>query len=130
MQEIEDFNGILIATSNLEKNFDPAFDRRFLFKICFKNPESKIRYQWKSSSSLCILVKNKLNCLSDDEITLLAENYELSGGQIQNIEKQIVMHELLNLKQKIGLTTIQDFIDQEINFKTLKGKSLGYNQNN
>ena len=121
LQEIEDFNGILIATSNLEKNFDPAFDRRFLFKICFKNPESKIRYQ---------ILKNKLNCLSDDEITLLAENYELSGGQIQNIEKQIVMHELLNLKQKIGLTTIQDFIDQEINFKTLKGKSLGYNQNN
>jgi hypothetical protein len=121
LQEIEDFNGILIATSNLEKNFDPAFDRRFLFKICFKNPESKIRYQ---------ILKNKLNCLSDDEISLLAENYELSGGQIQNIEKQIVMHELLNLTQKISLTTIQDFIDQEVNFKTLKRKSLGYNQNN
>ena len=121
LQEIEDFNGILIATSNLEKNFDPAFDRRFLFKICFKKPESKIRYQ---------ILKNKLNCLNDDEIALLAENYELSGGQIQNIEKQIVMHELLNLDQKISLSKIQNFIDQEINFKTLKGKSLGYNQNN
>lgn len=118
LQEIEDFTGILIATSNLEKNFDPAFDRRFLFKICFKNPDSKIRYQ---------ILKNKLKSLKNAEITLLAENYELSGGQIQNIEKQIVMHELLNLKQKISLTTIQNFIDQEINFKNLKRKSLGYN---
>ena len=118
LQEIEDFTGILIATSNLEKNFDPAFDRRFLFKIKFEKPEVKIRYQ---------ILKSKLYFLEDTELYYLAENYALSGGQIQNIEKQIVLHELLNMEDKMEMKTIENFILQEINFKNPTRKSLGYN---
>ena len=33
LQELEDFNGILMATTNLTSNLDEAFDRRFLYKI-------------------------------------------------------------------------------------------------
>lgn len=117
LQEIEDFTGILIATSNLEKNFDPAFDRRFLFKIKFEKPEVNIRYQ---------ILKNKLFFLEEAELYHLAENYALSGGQIQNIEKQIVLHELLNKEDKMELKTIENFILQEINFKNPTRKSLGY----
>lgn len=31
LQELEDFKGIMIATTNLAENMDEAFDRRFLF---------------------------------------------------------------------------------------------------
>ena len=44
LQEIEDFSGILIATTNLTTNLDPAFDRRFLYKIRFNKPELETLY--------------------------------------------------------------------------------------
>lgn len=33
LQEMEEFKGILIATTNLTDNIDTAFERRFLFKL-------------------------------------------------------------------------------------------------
>ena len=35
LQEIENLEGILIATTNLTSNLDSAFERRFLFKIAW-----------------------------------------------------------------------------------------------
>jgi SpoVK/Ycf46/Vps4 family AAA+-type ATPase len=36
LEEFENFEGILIATTNLVNNMDNAFERRFLFKVEFK----------------------------------------------------------------------------------------------
>ena len=38
LEEMENLEGILIASTNLTDNLDPAFERRFLFKIQFENP--------------------------------------------------------------------------------------------
>ena len=38
LQEMENFDGILIATTNLTGNIDSAFGRRFLYKIEFEKP--------------------------------------------------------------------------------------------
>ena len=38
LEEMENLEGILIATTNLTDNLGPAFERRFLFKIQFENP--------------------------------------------------------------------------------------------
>jgi SpoVK/Ycf46/Vps4 family AAA+-type ATPase len=38
LQEMETLEGILIATTNLTQNLDPAFERRFLYKVEFKKP--------------------------------------------------------------------------------------------
>lgn len=42
LQEMETFEGIMIATTNLLGNLDPAFERRFLFKIRFNKPELEV----------------------------------------------------------------------------------------
>jgi hypothetical protein len=47
LEELENFQGILIATTNLINNIDPAFDRRFLFKIKFHPPTSNRANIWK-----------------------------------------------------------------------------------
>ncbi len=41
LEELENFNGILFATSNLVDNIDVAFERRFLFKIKFEKPRNE-----------------------------------------------------------------------------------------
>ena len=49
LQEMENLEGILIATTNLTCNLDTAFERRFLFKIEFKKPETEVKAKiWKS----------------------------------------------------------------------------------
>ena len=43
LEQIERFDGILIATTNLLENFDTAFSRRFNYKIEFKRPNKEQR---------------------------------------------------------------------------------------
>jgi SpoVK/Ycf46/Vps4 family AAA+-type ATPase len=86
LQELEEFNGILIATTNLLCNLDEAFDRRFLYKVKFLEPDIEAKKQ---------LWKEKLNFLSDEDCELLANDFEFSGGQIDNISKKVFLDSLL-----------------------------------
>lgn len=79
LEELEKFDGIFIATTNLVVNIDEAFDRRFLFKLKFENPTINVKEKiWKS----------KLDFINDEEAHLLASSYDLSGGQIDNIYRK------------------------------------------
>lgn len=86
LEEMETLDGILIATTNLSNNIDEAFDRRFLFKIQFKRP---------SNEAKMLIWKSKLQMLTDDECLKLAENYDLTGGEIDNIIRKTEMNEVV-----------------------------------
>ena len=79
LQEIEDLEGILIATTNLTSNLDSAFERRFLFKIEFHKPSTDVKAKIWSS-----MLKN----ISDDDAQTLASKFDFSGGQIENIARK------------------------------------------
>jgi DNA polymerase III delta prime subunit len=86
LEEMETLEGIMICTTNLSENLDTAFERRFLFKIMFENPTIKAKEKiWKS----------KLDWLNDETISKVAQTYDLSGGQIDNIVRKITMDEVL-----------------------------------
>ena len=86
LQELEDFHGILIATTNLLCNLDEAFDRRFLYKVKFLKPDLEAKkYLWKE----------KLNFLNDEACEHLASEFDFSGGQIDNISKKVFLDALL-----------------------------------
>ncbi len=58
LQEMEDFKGILIATTNMQESLDPAFERRFLFKIKFGEPKIKARKEiWKQQFASLTLTR-------------------------------------------------------------------------
>lgn len=99
LEEMENLDGIMICTTNLADNLDLAFERRFLFKIKFENPTVDAKQKiWKS----------KLDWLSEDTIAAVAQNYDLSGGQIDNIVRKITMDEVLTGKRPdlAGLTAL------------------------
>lgn len=86
LQEMEEFKGILICTTNLPMNLDKSFDRRFLFKIYFNKPDSVTRsHIWK----------DKLPVLEEKQTQYLSETFNFSGGQIDNICKKVVMTQIL-----------------------------------
>ena len=90
LQEMEDLDGILIATTNLTCNLDDAFERRFLFKVEFLKPDTDVKVKlWNSM----------LKGLSDDEVRQLAQRYDFSGGQIENIARKRTIDYILSGKQ-------------------------------
>ena len=78
LQEIERFEGVVVLTTNHEKNMDDAFQRRIQFKVSFPFPEADERARiWKA------LIPPE--CPTEDlDFSLLGESYELSGGYIKN----------------------------------------------
>jgi SpoVK/Ycf46/Vps4 family AAA+-type ATPase len=87
LEEIENFEGILIATTNLTSNMDTAFERRFLFKIEFQKPSIAAKVQiWKS----------KMPHLSNEDCEWLASQFDFSGGQIDNIVRKNEINEVIH----------------------------------
>jgi hypothetical protein len=87
LEELENFNGIFMATTNLANNLDTAFERRFLFKVEFQIPDATIRSQiWQS----------KLPDLSQEEALKLATQFNLSGGQIENVVRKCEIEFILH----------------------------------
>lgn len=103
LQAMERLNGIMIATTNLTENMDPAFKRRFLFKVKFDKPSVEVKARiWHSM----------IPSLPDEEVSLLAKSYNFSGGQIENIaRKQIVEYVLSGISPDTKV--IQKFCDEE-----------------
>lgn len=115
LEEMEKLDGILIATTNLADNLDKAFDRRFLFKIQFEKPDTTAKKAiWKS----------KIDWISDEESLHLANKFDLTGGEIDNIIRKCEMEILLHGTQPT-FAMLEDWCRQE---KIGKGdnKSIGF----
>ena len=114
LQEMETLDGIMICTTNLHGNLDPAFERRFLYKIELEKPGEEVRTKiWKSMMA----------GLSDDEYGVLARKYAFSGGQIENVVRKSTVDYILS-GAKPALSDICKFCDEE-NFKS-KVKKVGF----
>ena len=119
LEELESLDGILLATTNLVDNIDEAFDRRFLFKTRLTKPDSDARARiWKS----------RIGELSESEIEILANNYEMSGAQIDNVVAKRDLAELY-FEGDRGLEFISKLCAEEL--ITEKGskafrKSIGF----
>ena len=104
LQEMEELDGILIATTNLTNNLDNAFERRFLFKIEYKNPGEEVKVKlWRSM----------LEDITEDEAHRLAANFDFSGGQIENIARKCSIEFILSGKEP-SFHTIEEFCNHEL----------------
>ena len=87
LEELEKLDGILIATTNLADNLDPAFERRFVFKLKFDRPTLEAKQNiWQS----------KLAWLAEEQCRKLAADYDFSGGEIDNIVRKVIMDGVIN----------------------------------
>ena len=104
LQEMEKLDGILIATTNLTQNLDPAFERRFLYKICFERPDASVREKiWHTM----------LPSLSLDECSTLASTYDLSGGQMENVARKFSINSILYGNEKSPLEILHAYCNAE-----------------
>ena len=80
LQRIENFNGLVILSSNFKSNIDEAFLRRFNMIVKFPFP-SKMERRKISAKSFPGHIKFEKNI----DIHNLISQYELSGGNIINV---------------------------------------------
>lgn len=86
LEELETFEGILIATTNMTMNLDPAFERRFLYKVRFNAPDRHITAQlWKLA----------LPRLSAAQADTLAAQFAFMPGEMQNIAVKLRLRRML-----------------------------------
>jgi hypothetical protein len=78
LQKMESFEGIMVLTTNLEKQLDEAFRRRIQFRVVFPEPGPRERERiWR----LTLPPEVELDGV---DLPALAERYALSGGAIRN----------------------------------------------
>lgn len=103
LEEIEKLDGILIATTNLVANMDSAFERRFIYKVEFHKPDVATKQRiWQSM--ICGLDSNAANAL--------ASEFDLSGGQIENVTRKQFVDRVLYDEQPT-LARLRDYCKQE-----------------
>ena len=104
LQEMEQLEGILIATTNLAENMDKAFERRFLYKVKFEKPDLHGRLQiWQTM----------IPSLNDADASFLAARYDFSGGEIENIARHYTIQSILHGKPADMLKSLVGYCDSE-----------------
>lgn len=116
LEELENFKGILFATSNLVMNLDTAFERRFLFKV---------KYAIPSLQNAAAIWKIKLPTITKEQAMELAINYPFSGGEIDNIVRKYIMEHVLH-GERPSFETIISFCNQEKWEASTMGNKIGY----
>ncbi len=120
LEQIERFDGVIIATTNLLENLDQAFSRRFNYKIKFEKPDLKQRISiWEKS-----LPKNApySDGFSAEELA----NYNLTGGQIALVIKNSAFNAAAKEKP---ILTMEDFVSEikkELSGSFDNEKSMGF----
>lgn len=116
LEKLESFKGIFIGTTNLLRNMDEAFSRRFLFKIEFENPDSEARK---------LIWLDKIPDLYESEAEKLS-GFDLSGAQIENIARKYTLHFILHDK-RIDISELEETAVQEMSFKKSSiGNGIGF----
>ena len=116
LEEMESIDGILVATTNLLSNLDPAFERRFIFKVEFKMPEKDSRAKiWKSM----------IPSISEEDAAVLAGKYPFSGGNIENIARKSTVEYVLSGNEPT-LSSLEGYCQEEVLDRKSNRNRIGF----
>ena len=90
LDEMDTFEGILVATTNLPQAFDAAIFRRFLLKIHVGVPNIATRQR---------IWRDILPLLDEGQAYTLAKRFPFTGGFIANVADRCDLREVLDGKQ-------------------------------
>lgn len=79
LQQMEEYDGVVLMATNLLQNIDEAFMRRISFVISFPFPDVPTRtLLWKK------MLDTNAPISEDVDFSFLAENFKIAGGNIKN----------------------------------------------
>lgn len=109
LQRLEDYNGLVILSSNMRANLDEAFTRRLQSIIHFPVPKFTERLKiWRQSFS------THTQLAADVEIEKIAEKFELAGGSIINVVQYASLMALQRGENMIRHTDLLEGVKKEL----------------
>ncbi len=116
LEEMENFDGILIGTTNLTDNMDSAFERRWVMKLHFESPNNQAKQAiWKSA----------IKALRVSEAETLVRKFDFTPGEITNIARRFSVEKLLGLKST-RLDVLMTLCESERYNSGASTKSIGF----
>ena len=109
LQRIEDFQGLVVLSTNLKSNIDDAFARRFQSVIRFPMPDAEQRERlWRETFSP--------SCSFEDGLDLkaLAGKYEMAGGSILNVVQYASLMAMSRSEKLIRKSDVIEGIRREL----------------
>lgn len=128
LEQIEKFDGILIATTNLIDNIDAAFSRRFNYKIEFLKPDFMERVRiWNKLLPKKPQGKGNLSAIYERgfDVKNLAK-YALTGGQIKIVIKNTAYKVATKQKPIFSEADFVNEIKKEMESSFENDKSMGF----
>ena len=108
LQRVEDFQGLVVLSTNLKSNIDDAFARRFQSVIRFPMPDASQRERlWRETFSP--------DCVFEAELDLkaVAKRYEMAGGSILNVVQYASLMAMSREENVIRLADVKEGIRRE-----------------
>lgn len=107
LQRIESFDGVVILASNLRDNVDDAFLRRFESVVFFPLPRAEERLRlWRQGFSPKATLELDLGAVARD--------FELSGGAIINVIRQVSLNAIAEGERAITREDIVQAVRREL----------------
>ena len=125
LQRMEEFDGIIIFSSNFSQNIDAAFMRRIRFVIHFPIPDAQTRKEiWQSSFA----AETPQEGIDYD---YLSTQFEFSGGQIKNTVWNAAFFAAsegapVGMKHMVRAIQIELTKDKKVSFKEALGEYARY----
>ena len=123
LEQLEKFEGMLIATTNLIENLDSAFSRRFQHKIEFRRPGTAERFKlWR------IHIPETTPLSDDVNLQHLAEHYDLSGGQIAVVIQNAAVRAVRTGNKEVSMADFITACNEEMrgNFDERARSKVGF----
>ena len=109
LQRIEEFDGVVILSTNLRANIDEAFLRRFQSVVQFQVPRAQERRTiWRAAFPSRVRFEPGL------DLDRLAERHELCGGTIANVARHACLRALARGDECIRALDVQDGLRREL----------------
>jgi AAA+ superfamily predicted ATPase len=108
LQRVENYDGLVILSSNFKSNIDDAFLRRFQSLIQFPIPSPKERLQlWQMA------FPSQVRLAEGVDLTQLSTSYELTGSDIMNVVQYCCLQALQHGDAAIDQQNILNAIKRE-----------------
>ena len=120
LEQIERFEGVLIATTNFLESLDTAFSRRFDYKIEFKRPNYEQRLELWSR-----FLPKKADFSQDFSLEELAQ-FDLSGAQIELVVKNTALKVAVSADGIFGMSDFREMVNKELSGAFDAQKKVGF----
>ena len=103
LEMLERCEGLFLATTNHTESMDPAFERRWAFKLTVPNPDDKTKY--------LLLQKSLGGLVKETTLRHWSQHYQFTGAQLRNVQRKLLLYHESDLTPEL----LEEILTQELN---------------